>query len=302
MAADTFYWRGNGAGTKTAWNDGRNWVNSSGVAFLPAVYPGTTAGDTAVFDAALSAGASSPAGYDGSADYMCHLKVGPDYDGTIGSASDYVQMDFGLATVTLMARDAGAIYLDNLNVSDSGVFHLHDGAAVYLKGTGTMGWTCYLYKGTVTLDTPIAYLQTSYKTNPSGDVQCTILSTASFISSYGVTIGGGQISCAAAIDQTLTISAGRWTHTGGNISGSLTIAGGTLDWRSGNITEPCVITAGVLDASQSSTARTLDTVTLYPAGTLNVDNGLGTITLESGKKVVYRGGTLKLPAGTQVSW
>lgn len=93
-----FIWQGNGAGTKTEWEDGRNWLDEYGTAYAEARYPGsiTDIFDEVLLPNALETGASSPAGFDGSAlEELASFMVGRDFDGSVGSSGSVQVLDTG---------------------------------------------------------------------------------------------------------------------------------------------------------------------------------------------------------------
>lgn len=295
-----FRWRGSGAGTKTDWQDGRNWVDGAGSAYAQARYPGSVAAtyDDVVFDAALGTGSSCTTNVNQSsaAAKLNSLRVGSAYDGTIGStASD--------PSGKLKAE------IDSVVIDASGsalTFYLYgSGASDGLKNLKLYGGTVVLdgrltapefYKGTVTISSTATIITSclwSYSTSIDTDVLASITAGATLPSS--VTQRGGTVINANAIT-TLDCYDGSWTQSSGNIT-TWNIHGADCIWSDGNITT-LYINAGSLDGSESPISRRIGSAILYTAGSLNIDNGLNNIYI-TGTLTDYAG-TLALATGAQI--
>lgn len=288
MAAGTFYWRGT---QSTAWNDGRNWVNGAGAYYATGRYPGSSAGDhdTVYYDAALSTGAFSTAGYDASALVdLTILAVGPDYNGTIGSATTPLTIPTATPIVRVVGRASTAIYLR----AAAGATHIYMHDAILLHIRGAWGalhlfrGTCIAYTGTV-----IANLFSSYTSSQISDVKLTIETGCTLPSSPArCQVIGGTVSCDSTLP-ILYISGGQWTQSGATTS--LDIVGqATFVWDSGDITA-AYVWAGTLDGSRSSATRTCTTALVFPPATLNTNNGLGNCVVTS--LTNYGGTVVKTP-------
>ena len=296
MANRYFHWRGNGAGTKTDWQDGRNWVDGSGIPYSQTDYPGSSASDSdyVYFDAALEAGAASAeTNLDLSAkNPIASLTMTSDYNGHVGTSTS-------ILTVKI---PNGEVIIDGSGCD----------AANYINGEGTTGinkiktfggsitiggkiGSVELLKGVVEIAnsaTITTSLIIAYLTSPTTDVLLTI---GSATLPSNVAAMGGTTTCNAALDS-LDIRGGIWVQSGAITT--VDVAGGTLDWRSGDIGTANVY-SGTLTAANGSTARAIGTVTLYPAGTLNLNNRQSNISINN--YIQTYGGSLVLGSGQKVT-
>ena len=293
MAAADFYWRGNGAGTKSAWADGRNWVNAAGAPYAQARYPGSSAGDHdgVYFDAALSTGAASMAGYDASAlVYLSKFAVGPLYDGTVGDATTPVTLPVTVTTVRIVGLRSPGIYL---STSGSGaVLYMHEANSLTLAGTWS---TVYLFRGlcSVSAGAQLNNVYIGYVSNVLGDVRLTIAAGVSMPAPGAYfQVMGGTTACAASVSA-MSINAGQWTQTG-DISALWMHGACKYIWADGSL-DTAKVFAGLFDASGYSTPRVYVAIDVYPAGTVNLNNGLGNIT---GSTLTNYGGTIYTTPGT----
>lgn len=302
MAAGLFRWRGNGAGTKSAWADGRNWVNASGAAYLQARYPGSLTEDLdeVVFDAPLGVGALSPAGADMSAaEDLLSLTVGPDYDGSLASAG--VPLEFRARAVNLQANSAKGIYLRGAATNVSGMDVRGGGAALEIGGAWGAPVRLFRAKNAIVKSSADLFgLSILYENTRSNDVILTIEAGAQ-VTTEGITQMGGIVTCLepAAL---LTVGGGRFIMRGGGTL--VTVEGGVLEWAAGNLDGNLAITGGRVDASTGATARTYRRVELFAGGSLDIDNGLRNITSDGDSSAGifwYRGGTLVVPSGSKVT-
>lgn len=295
MAAADFYWRGNGAGTKSAWADGRNWVNAAGAPYPQARYPGSSAGDHdgVYFDAALSTGAASMAGYDASAlVYLSKFAVGPLYDGTVGDATTPVTLPVGVTTVRIVSTRSPGVYL---STNGSGaVLYMHDAALLSLKGRWS---TAYLFRGLCSVAAEaggaLNNLYIGYTSNVLGDVRLSIAAGVSMPAPGAYfQVMGGTTACAASVSA-MSINAGQWTQTG-DISALWMHGACKYIWADGSL-DTAEVFAGLFDASGYSTPRVYVAIDVYPAGTVNLNNGLGNVT---GSTLTNYGGTIYTTPGT----
>lgn len=290
-----FRWRGAGAGTKTAWNDGRNWISEAGSAYLEARYPGSVAGvyDDVIFDAALATGASAPAGRDCSADAeLKSFVVGEAYASDIASSGTYLQIEATDCTINAVAgqnlylHGIGTDGLQNLTVLDAGT-HL------YLKGRTEV---VQILKGTVeyAASAVITELNIGYVFDQDNDVTLTLGATMTLPTS--IVCGGGNITCNTAVT-TLRVNGGNWTQATGDVT-TLSVSGGTFTWAAGHITT-AYIYAGALSGEDYQVHRRVGAVYLYPGGKINIDDGAGTIHVTD--RIYHMGGTLKVPGNSQLT-
>lgn len=291
-----FRWRGNGAGTKSAWNDGRNWVDQAGSAYPQARYPGSVAGvnDEVIFDTALVTGASPPAGRDCSADAkLKSFTVGEAYASDIASSGAYLQIE--ATDVVINGATAGNIYLHGIGTDGLQNLTVIDSAGTcYVKGRAEV---VQLLKGTVAFadsSTIATSLDISYTSDPANDVVLTLGSSMTLPTS--ITAGGGTVTCNTAVN-TLRVNAGSWIQAAGDVT-TLTLAGGTFIWAAGNITTAYIYT-GELDGSDYQTHRRVGAVYLYPGGEFNYDDGAGTIHITD--RIYHLGGTLDAPANAELA-
>jgi hypothetical protein len=294
-----FRWRGNGAGTKSDWNDGRNFVDGAGAAYAAGRYPGSVAltYDDVLYDQALEAGALSTAGYNGAADEsLLSFCVGPAYNGTIGTSGTWLLVDVdaagaytfldgsGMAANGLYLGDAGGAV--NRVLIEGGNIHL-DGSIVdlvALKGTlelaATAVVTTLFYIGKKTLDS---------------DMTINILSGATLCD---VVQASGGVTSSAANANDLYVSGGTWVQAAGNLSGVVRVFGGVFYWNGGTLTSLHVF-GGLATAALSALARTMTNARVYTGATLNLDNNLDNITLTNPVEVID--GTVIWPTRRTVS-
>lgn len=290
MAAGTFYWRGT---QSPAWNDGRNWVDDTGAAYAAGRYPGSSPGDwdTVYYDSALSTGAHSTDGFDGSLlEDMNSVGIGPDYDGTIGSASAPLIIPSTNTIVRVCARTSPGVFL---STSGRGAdIYVHDAILLDLKGE----WTAAkLFRGTVTFSAGarISSLIVSYTSSQASDVKLTIADTVTLPPADNPCVAnGGTVVCNTPVGQ-LYMTGGSWTGRA-DLTTLWMYGACTYTWESGDI-GTVDIYQGVLDGSRSSKTRTYGDIRVYPAGALNINNYLGNIT---GDTISNYGGSVIRTPGT----
>ncbi len=282
-----FRWQGNGAGTKTDWDDGRNWIDGAGSAYLVARHPGSIPAvfDDVVYDSALGVGALSTAGYDAVAAGDAHLnslRVGPDYNGTIGLPGAGGQIRINCPEVCVQNDDGGDIYLEGGTLGSGlermTVLSTKSTSHLYLDGYLGDLW---IEKGIVVLDAGAIFaadanIMTRYNVAILTDAMLTIPAGVTMPIAGVCTAFGGTVSCAEDVGQ-LYVYNGQWTQAG-DIT-ALGMTGGTLIWTSGDIVV-AMLEGGKLDGSDSPIPRMLDSVYVYRGASLDLDNGvLGSIVI-----------------------
>jgi cytoskeletal protein CcmA (bactofilin family) len=283
-AAGTFRWRGEGAGTKTTWEDGRNWVNAAGSAWGQTMYPGyddtehaNVDGDTVIFDAAVT---TSPAGFDGSAKGdLLKIQVLAAFNGTIASSGTQLYYELQAAgEVTVQGALAGAIYLKGAStngLTTVTVLDLKTGSTLYLDGKiGTLMHT----KGTVILaatSTVAAALTVSFTADIVNDANLTITAAATIPAT--IEQRGGTVACNVAVT-TLNQSGGLWTQAAGNIT-TARVTGGEIKHNAGNITTLYVSGTAVYNGSGAAVARTITDLWQYDSSRVNVNDNARTIVI-----------------------
>lgn len=294
-----FRWRGNGAGTKTSWIDGRNWVNESDAAYAQARYPGSVAStyDDVVFDDALVTGASAPStDMDQSAStagYVNSIRVGADYTSTIAGVAAWLKIT--ALSVFIDAQNAGAIYLNGAGAGTTGLQNLiiTNGSSIYLDGDLT---TPQFLKGVITLAaTTVIYTSCYVGYVTSAGTDCTLVIPAGATLPATVEMRGGIVTNANAVT-TYNLYAGTLTHSAGAIT-TLNNYGATVYWNGGNITTLNNY-SGSIDASDSITPRRIGTIVNRQAGSINLDNGVNNIKVTS--YIQNYKGTLTLANGVQL--
>lgn len=288
-----FRWRGNGAGTKSAWNDGRNYVDGAGNAYAETRYPGSVAGvnDDVVFDQALGQTALSPAGYDGSSlEKLRSLTVGAAYDGTIGSADTWLTILAEM--VNINAESAQNIFLEGASTTGIENMSVQAGSGVYVKGVAS---NSYVYGGTVDYATGTVASGSITIGAGGGSAAVVVLNSGMSLPST-VYQNGGRVTNYNSVT-TLNITNGTWSQQTGNIT-TLRTNGGSCFWYSGNITTANLI-GGSLDGSGSVAPRNIGTVYLYPNATFNMNDKVGSITVTD--RIFHYGGTLTVAPNTQIA-
>ena len=293
---DIFRWVGLGAGTKTNWQDGRNWEDENGSPYTQARYPGSNTGlyDEVNIDTALADGASSPTtSCDLSAkEALSVLRIGPDFDGTVGASAGYLKA--AIATCRIESKLSAEVYLkgigagiSDLIVTDAGGLY-PDGAlgnTVLLRGTVALGASTIFGGG--------ATFKLSYISSPGSDVTLDIPSAVTLPDE--IVMEGGNITCAAPFDL-LKQSDGIWTQTAGDFS-EVEQSAGIFNWQGGNVTLAQV--SGSFDASIGVKARTVGILVVGPSATANLNNGLsGTITIS--EYVETWGGIIRWNPGDKI--
>lgn len=294
-----FVWVGNGAGTKTDMQDGRNWANLSGTAYAQAVYPGATAdvNDELYFLNALAASAPIT-----NCDFSAKVAfksviVGESFNGAIGATGGYFKFDMvasGVVDLNLAAAQdvymegSGTYGLNNLKQLDGPIY----GKTLYLKGTQTaplyMKGTTSVISGTIATSLTAAYVSSTLT-----DLTLTIAAGVTLPTT--ITHLGGTVTNSNAVT-TLNSSAGVWNQVTGAIT-TLTGQGSTVNWTAGNITTANMY-AGKLDGSASSAVRKIGTLNAYGTAVIDLDCGSDAIYIGSYAQVF--GSTIRWPAGRKL--
>jgi hypothetical protein len=298
-----FKWRGAGAGTKTKYADGRNWVDENNAAYAEAVYPGATAGvaDDVLFDAALAAGASSPSTTINATALVAlkSFRVSAAYNGTIGStaADPDGKLKFECTDVYIDATAAGAIYLYGSGAA-AGLTNVTvtNGTSVNLDGIIT---NLKVSKGVVVLASTTnikTSLTIDYVSSVTADVTMTIPALSNSLPAT-VTCNGGTINNSNAIT-TLNLSGASWTQTLGTITTLNVSNSAAFVWIDGNITT-LTGTSGAVTATGTNFRR-LGTATVSSVFSLNLDNKVNNIVITNYIQV-YSGGALTMPNAAKLA-
>lgn len=273
-----FRWRGNGAGTKTDMNDGRNWIDEAGTAYGQTRYPGSESGteDDVFFDAAVTNGCTTKTDHSNATDYasgaeiLRSVRVSAAYDNALGASGKYFKTK--CREMVFEGTNCTAAYVAGWTTGYSaGIGKLTVTDAVALSLDGTISNPVFL-KGVITCAADTTVIATSltigYVTSQTTDVTLTLRSGMTLPST--VNVSGGAISNSNAVT-TLNIAGGAWTQSSGALT-TLTVSSGTVYWDDGNITT-LYLYGGDVDASGGAAPRRIGTAYVYPSGTLNINNG-----------------------------
>lgn len=289
-----FRWTG---AQDTTWNDGRNYLNEAGVAYVQGIYPGNTASrlDDVYFDAAPT---NALAGF-AVVNPLKSLSVSDAYAGTgvtLASSGTPVQCQ-----VSDLNIDAGCnIYIDGTTTP---------GAANILCIDSVSGATISLYgylgsltilDATVVVDTGSINTALTMGTSSSSSGSLTIASTVTAMPA-SVQMNGGTVTCAEAIT-TLTVMEGAWTQSNVGSTGygtitTLNLHGGTYNWNGGNITTANAF-GGKLQTSAAGLERRITTLNLYASGTVDLSGDLRNTHITG--YVYHLGGALSLASGYKI--
>jgi hypothetical protein len=276
-----FRWQGNGAGTKTDWDDGRNWLDAAGAAYGAARYPGSVVAihDDVMYDTALGGGALSTAGYDAVTagdESLNSFRVGPDYNGGIGIAGAGGQVRINVPELYIQNATGGDMYIEGgtLGTGLERVLALGTKATSHLYLDGHIGDT-WIEKGNVVFDASAIFaadatITVRYQSGILTDAVVGIPAAVTMPTTGLIFIFGGTITCDASLYE-LYVYNGKWTQA--NDMSKLGMTGGVVDWTSGDITA-AVLEGGKLDGSNSPIPRVLDSVFVFRGATLDLDNGV----------------------------
>jgi hypothetical protein len=303
-----FRWQGNGAGTKTDWDDGRNWVDAAGAPYLVGRYPGSIPAvfDDVVYYTALVPPALSTAGYDAIAagdESLNSFRVGPDYNGTIGLPGVGGQIRVDVPELYVQNADGGDIYLEGGTLG-AGLERI---VVLGTKSTSTLYLDGYLgdlwiEKGITVLDAGAIFAADAnvvvrYVTAILTDATLTIPAGVTMPVTGTLSAFGGRVACTEDVTE-LYVYNGEWTQNGDVTL--LGVLGGTVIWNSGDIVV-AMLQGGKLDASNSPIARVIDSVYVYRTASLDLDNGvldsvvIGTVHEAWGGITTWQPGELLIP-------
>ncbi len=288
-----FRWDGNGAGTKSAWNDGRNWKDAAGSTYAQAIYPGQTATrlDDVVLDTAVP---TALAGY-AVAQALNSIRITTGYCATSTGAA--LDVGSGATPVACVCADVivdclGSVYLEG-TAATTGLSN------VRVEGMASSK-TCYLdgVLGNVTaMDdaTQIvsgAAISGNLILGASGTTAPTVtIETGVTLPSSILMLGGTVVNSSAVT--TLNMFGGEWTQSAGNIT-TLNAYDGTFYWNGGNITTINSYGGSVSAASATNTQR-VTTINAYSGGEVDLRNNLGNVRVTS--YINNQGGTVSVDEG-----
>lgn len=306
MAIRKFYWRGNGGGVKSDYDDGRNWVDDDGIPYAEAVYPGTGAEDHAWFDSQLVAGAlGCTTNCDRTADTaLLTFRVTSAYKlstgngtGDIGTLANPLIVDV-TDEVSIDALYCGNIYLRSAETSLANVKTIgsYTGKTISLDGTIDGLQVFGGNPNIVDSATISSYLYVGSAAGLSGGASLTI-GTGVTLPSV-ITVTGGTTVCESEWS-TITMIGGTWEQQG-DMTACLYQSGGTFTWTSGNITE-AYVSGGTLDGSASNIARTISKVHYSGNGVVNLNNSARNISVTDYLEYLGGSGSVILPIGQRIA-
>ena len=304
---DIYYWLG---GTSAVWAVNANWEKEGGGVGYP------VAGDDPCFIYADPT--NSPVGGNLGVKFRKFL-VGKNYNGGLGSYG--LPLQFTAEEVILDAENAEDIYIHGGNYELPTTSH--EDATTSIAATTTAAPTyievvrlqnskvdakvylsgyfeqIYAKKGLSELSYLTRFtgsdqvLNIGYVDDPAKDVNMVIHHGAVLPASIEVT--GGVITNYAETTA-VAFQGGQWTHgsdteTNCGDLGTFVVRGGTLIWNKGDATK-FEHHAGTIDASKGHTARTVTDVEGHDGAYLNLNNGIGNITITNPIKI--QGGTYQL--------
>lgn len=289
-----FIWQGNGAGTKTDADDGRNWINEAGSAYAEARYPGSSAGieDDVYLDAACTNGCTT--GCDlSAAETLNSLRVGPLYNKDLGASGGYFKAE--IREVVVQATAAPHVYLYGSGSGDGFTkTTVTDGADVKFNGEIT---DPVFLKGTIECAASMTIsssLTVGYISNVTTDVILTLNSGITLPATMN--ISGGTINNSNAVT-TLDFVNGDWTQVTGDLT-NVNQSGGNINWNGGNLTT-LKLYGGTCDASGDTSPRRIGDAYVYQQGALNLDNGQDNILVTG--EIHCLGGTVTYPNGYEIA-
>ena len=277
---------------RTAWNDGRNWVNAAGSAYIQATYPGSSAvagADEVIFDAALGSTDGAPAGYTLTT-ALAKLSVLPAYNQGIASA--LAPLVINADAILIQATTAKDLYIntntggfDKATVLDgklTGVLEIGD--LVALKGKLT------LLSGSDVSNS----LLVGYVTSQTGDMQVTIedgCTLPSEVKQYG-----GRVSCQSPVTL-YTGTGGNWSQDAGAFTNLVMYAGAVLWNGTGKITEAYVY-GGTFDCSGAQSARRIGKLHVFSGANVSLNSGTETVLID--EYIDCEGGAIDFPVGAKI--
>lgn len=209
--------------------------------------------------------------------------IGPEFAGIIGSPTNPLIYGTTVDRIVYNGLNCQGCSIQAAMVTD-----------VLVLGTHSLPYSFYLPAGTVTnfymkrgigarigaAATIFTLRQSVDRDTPENEAALVVDAGATIINAH---LDGGKLLMRAAVTGLARIFRGEWVHDGFDKDiASLQIYGGVMNLLGQNCNIPTVeIIGGVLDASGSSSPKSIGgmSLTLWPRGTLNVNNGARTITV-----------------------
>jgi len=187
----------------------------------------------------------------------------------------------------------------NLDISTTPeIIVLASNTGIDIDGTVT---SCYLYKGTITLNATLTIatnFRVGYLSSQNSDVAATIAvgtTLPATIQAYG-----GTVTNNVALT-TINIDGSQWTQAAGNIT-TANINSGKLLWNGGTLTTANVTGSGELTAANETNPRTVTTINAYAQAIINLNNGVGGITLGTGLNILSTDVSITFPPNSTVTY
>ena len=267
-----------------AYGDSHTWLGTSSGDFNTAgnwsgaAVPIT--GDSVYF----TYGSVSCIAYDASAKHFATVVVSAGYTGTLGT-SVASPLKFG-ADKLYIAGGGANLYLNTGATTDWEQVYVESAVSnqtIHFAGTtthyvGSNGF--YVARGTVELD--------------DGTIPvCTMLKHG-FTPALTIT-DGGVVTTLYQLAGTTTINDGGTLTTGYMDAGTLSMAdgtlttliqrGGTTTWSTATTMTSATVYGGILDCSKDARPKTITTLKAYTGATVNLNNGVGSITVTNDDSV-----------------
>ena len=253
------------------WNSNGNW-SPTGV---------PTDGDDIYL---VTAGTASIDGFDASTNTFGDVVVGSGYTGTLGGsaidplmfACNKLYIAGGGATLYLYTGevdDWGTVYIESANANQT--INLQ-GYTTHLVGSNGL----YIARGNVAVNggtSPLVYLlkhgSTPVLTLNSGSTATTVYQLAgSVVVNTGATL------------TTSYFDAGLLTITDGTLT-NVVQRGGTTTWNTTATLASATVFAGTFDCSKDARPRTITSLKAYTGATVNLNNGVGSVTITNDDSV-----------------
>ncbi len=237
-------------------------------------------------------------GLDQSAKDFTSVTVGQDYSGDLGTSTTN-PLKFGTTKLvvdgggSLMYIAAATANIDEAIITLTGP---NNGGDLYLLGTNTVvllvvsKGDVYLHNGTFTT----VHLEALNNQATVANLTNANATITTLYKRYGTYTQTG----ASAVVTSLYHDIGTSTITDGTVTNAYQ-RGGTVYWNTDETLAVLDVFAGTFDASDDYTAKTITAVNVHDGGTVDVDNGVGNITLTTAKR--YKG-SIATPAGTPVAY
>ena len=271
-----FHWTG---AHSTAYHDGRNWVNTAGVPYAQAVYPGTgSVTDAAYFDRAAT---RAVAGGDYSANQIFKMAVGALYDKPIGSSGTPLVLNvqgFG-SDVIISGLAAGDVHLSGDTISYLRVIEFNPASTIYLGGT-ISEFMSSAGEGVITAGADIVlraiFAQDPLRTAAEWTLFNSTVSLPGTVVVSGGTLTSGSASSAPGI--TTLVQKGGTFQSYGDINTVHNVMG-TFEHHKGDVDEAHV--GDFWDTSVSQHLRQIGHVIVYENGNIDLRNGVNGVTISS---------------------